>query len=152
MSLKYESIAKEATEMCTRYLLGSETDDVFVESIKLYQMKIDAIKFQEAMEKNQNKPLMPKVNGDALNRLLSEGDDFTFTQEIIDYSLEEDEDDWSEFLGWKVSTESHGYHHHDGQIVEYDVFFESPEGHVYVASDEHCLMIGWDFSGDVEFS
>lgn len=153
MNLKYESLAVEVLQKTNYYLQGKLSEDDFVEGFAKYQLQIDAVKLQEAIERNKNKPPMPKVNGHALNRLLSDGeDDFTFTQQIIDYFIQEDEDDWSEFLGWEVSVESEGEHYHDGQVVEYSVYFESPEGHMYVADNDHCLMVGWDFDEDVEFS
>lgn len=95
---------------------------------------------------------MPSINGYALNRLLRESeDDFTFDQELIDYCLHEDEDDWSEFLGWSVIVESEGFHNHDGQVVDYSVTFISPEGYSYVVNDSHCLVRGWGFDDSIKF-
>lgn len=152
MDLKYESLAVEVLQKTNYYLQGKLSEDDFVESFAKYQLQIDAVKLQEAFEKNKNKPKMPSVDGYALNRLLSESDDnFTFDQELIECLINEDEDDWTEFLGWTVGVESEGFHDHDGQVVDYSVYFTSPDGHLYVVNDRHSLICGWDFDESIKF-
>jgi hypothetical protein len=152
MSLKHEKLAENIISMSTQYLLGKISEEMFVENVNQYKAYLDRFKFQEEVEKNKNKPPMPSIDGYALNRLLRESDDdWVFDQELIDYCLEEDEDDWTNFLGWGVKVESAGFHHHDGQIVDYTVYFTSPEGHSYHVNDSHNLVVGWDFDDSIKF-
>lgn len=96
------------------------------------------------------------IDGDALNDLLTEfGVDkigMEIDQDVVEYIQGEQEEDISHLLGWVIEADTEGYHHNDGDMVDYDVTLISPEGTEFNASNTHCLMTGWNFYGEVQFS
>lgn len=57
-----------------------------------------------------------------------------------------------DLLDYKFEVSSDGYHKNDGQLVEYEFLFTSPEGKVTNFSTEMCLMVGWNVGEDIEFN
>lgn len=66
-----------------------------------------------------------------------------------DYGLDYIEDILPELLGYKVELETEGYHKNDGQFVEYNFTFTSPEGNKTQISTDMCLMVGFNVHENV---
>lgn len=65
-----------------------------------------------------------------------------------------DDDEVSEILkllvGYEVKIKVDGDHRHDGQMVDYGLYFKNPEGKVTEVWTEMCLMCGWNHCQDEE--
>lgn len=57
-----------------------------------------------------------------------------------------------ELLGYDVDYDFDGDHRNDGQFVDYDFIITSPTGVVTTFSTEMCLMVGWNYGGDLKIN
>lgn len=52
-------------------------------------------------------------------------------------------------IGYKVKLKIKGDHKHDGQLVEYNFKFTSPEGVKTLISTDMCLMMGFNYHEEI---
>lgn len=102
--------------------------------------------------KEVKKPEFPiTFSSSCLNCLLSEiGGECVVDDEIIHFCISEFEEDLSAIRDYEISSETNGYHNHDGQVCDYKVTFTSPAGHDYNCYNSHCLITGWNFDGKIK--
>ena len=53
-------------------------------------------------------------------------------------------------VGYEIKIKVDGDHRHDGQMVDYGLYFKNPEGKVTEVWTEMCLMCGWNHWKDEE--
>jgi len=93
-------------------------------------------------------PFPVQLTGQIMNALLYAWDsgELEFDDEGIEIFNEEYGIDLTPLKDWEINTSHEGEHHNDGQMCDYTVEFQSPDGHSYYAYNTHCLMTGWNFS------
>lgn len=99
---------------------------------------------------SEKPPFPAKFTDDELNFLLDNFADMYLDEETVGEIKKNEGLDLTALVGWEISVEHEGYHHHDGQVCDYTATFTSPEGHEYYVCDSHSLMTGWNLYGEVE--
>lgn len=99
--------------------------------------------------KSEKTGLPMEINGAFMNELLNIDDEINWIDELfIENMKEEYDEDWSKLLDWGFEGKAEEYHKLDNEVSKYQLTFISPEGHEYVAYNDHSLKTGWNFKDE----
>jgi len=127
------------------YIMSEEIKLSVSDVIKYVTVSNDSTK----IKKRKLKKCPISFSGDELNAMLREtGGLMEIDNEFINYLLEETGVDITKLMDWTINSGTNGFHNNDGQLCDYWVTFDSPDGDTYRLTNKHCLVTGWNFHGE----
>jgi CheY-like chemotaxis protein len=140
-------------------------DNDFLSKIDKYMRKpIYMEELEDLINKNhKDKEIMKKFTENEINiifEIINSNKPYTLKYESNYFPLSKDmivsscsfegEENLFSLVGYNVKCVTDGDHRNDGQLVDYEFGFKSPEGDETEIYTEMCLMVGWNHCDDVE--